>query len=115
MGEFVDKNVLMDEYAGDSEILSEIIQVLLDSYEEKVNKIDEGINKNDVKQVEFFAHNLKGAFLNFHADQLSGALKEIEFKAKDGSIEGVKEKFEQVKLDIKNCIDELNAILDEIK
>lgn len=115
MNKYVNKETLLEEYAGDAEILSEIIQVLLDSYSEKVNKIDEGINNNDIKQVEFFAHNLKGAFLNFHVDAVSSALKEIEFIAKDGSLEGVREKFDFVKEDIIKCIEELKNLYNELQ
>ncbi len=111
----VNTEELKAEYAGDNEILFEVINALLDSYSEKLEKLQAAIDSGNIKDIEFFSHNLKGAFLNFHAQSVSDRLKEIEFMAKDETIDGVSDKLKNLLPDIEQAISELKEIKDTLK
>ena len=111
----VDVDSLKEEFEDELEILEEIIQVFLDTYGEKVQKIDDGFRDNDLSQVEFFSHNLKGAVSNFHANGLVAIMKDLEFAAKDSNGNVAQEKWAMAKPQMMECIESLKTQLDSLK
>ena len=71
-------------YCGDDEdFYNEILEVFIDSYDEKLAEINKALAGEDWTNYTVYVHSLKSSSLTIGAETLSAAAKELEFAGKD--------------------------------
>lgn len=68
--------------ANDEEFLTEMLETLVDSYEETLAKITKAYNSADWKNYTIYVHGLKSSSLTVGGEILSSAAKELEMAGK---------------------------------
>lgn len=68
--------------ANDEEFLTEMLETLVDSYEETLAKITNAYNSADWKNYTIYVHGLKSSSLTVGGEVLSAAAKELEMAGK---------------------------------
>ncbi len=94
----------MTNLDGDAELLEEIMDIFLETAEEQLQDIQNGIQAEDSKQVAVQAHGMKGGASNFCAKNFVRSALRLEVKAKDGSLDGAQE-----------LLDDMKAAFNELK
>ena len=64
----------------DKEVVLEIINMYVDEYPERMEKIKKNIDEKDFDNLKFNAHSLKGVISNFVAEDARTAAKRLEDK-----------------------------------
>lgn len=98
---------LLAERIGDEELIDEIIPVFLKDNTERMQLLAEAVRKNDSKEVNFFAHSLKGASGTIGASKISDLAKNLETAGRNQQTEQYAPLFEQIKV----RFDSLTALL----
>ncbi len=104
----IDKNYLHDflhddilNMGFDEETVDVALDAFIESTEESLPKLVTAIKEENMEDIRFHAHTLKGTYANFDNEnfkELSELFKEIEFAAKDKKdMESIKEYFEKIK------------------
>lgn len=81
----------------DKEIVLEIIDIFIDEYPERIEKLEISIQNKDFPQLKFHAHSLKGVIANFAAPEAQELARQLENKGSEGDIEGTDELFKELK------------------
>lgn len=69
---------LLLERIGDESLIDEIIPVFLKDNTERMEMLSQAVAKNDIKEMKFFAHSIKGATATIGAAKISELGKQIE-------------------------------------
>lgn len=80
------KNFALEQSGQDSELLEELLNLLVDSSESDLNRIREGIAAGDYHAVAAAAHSIKGAAASIGVDGLREAAHDIEKESRAGGI-----------------------------
>jgi len=75
---------MMSEFAGDEEILKEIMETFATTLPEMVAAIATAIANNDCKALEFSAHTFKGSASNFYAQAVVDSAFALENQGRAG-------------------------------
>lgn len=78
----IDYQELMYRVDGNKELLKQIIKLFLKTSPVLIMRIEDGIKRNDGRQVQHAAHLLKGMIGNFAAHSVMETAKAVEEKAK---------------------------------
>ncbi|MBN1786761.1 MAG: response regulator [Sedimentisphaerales bacterium] len=78
----MDWNLLMDRI-GCEELIDEIIPIFMKDNTERMQKLEEAVEKNDIGEVKFYAHSLKGAAGTVGAAKLSELGRNLEDDARN--------------------------------
>lgn len=71
-------------FIGDDDmVMDKMIDIFLNNTPIMISKIEEGLNKKDYDQINFYAHKLKSSIDNFSIIQLSDNIRLIEKFAKE--------------------------------
>lgn len=84
----------------DKDLLREILQLFLETAEENLTGLKDGISKGDAGRIQITAHTLKGAAANIIADGVRKAAEEIEHLAKSNQLDKVGEKIESLEAEL---------------
>ncbi len=97
----------------DKEIVLDIINMFVEEYPERMQKIKQNIADKDFDNLKFNAHSLKGVVSNFVAEEARAAAKRLEDKGanKDGS--DLDALFADLEQKTQQVIDELNELKKE--
>ena len=87
----ISKDRLMQEFAGDEEILRDMTVAFRAELPNLMTKIETAIKEKDPKKLEYGAHTLKGAISNFQAPSLTDAAFTLEKMGRAGDIGGASE------------------------
>lgn len=106
--------------ANDEEFLTEMLETLVDSYEETLAKITKAYNSADWKNYTIYVHGLKSSSLTVGGEILSSAAKELEMAGKAiGREENIAEneafirsRHDEVMKLYKETIDEAGKLID---
>jgi signal transduction histidine kinase/CheY-like chemotaxis protein/HPt (histidine-containing phosphotransfer) domain-containing protein len=93
----IDWNLLMDRI-GCEELIDEIIPIFIKDNAERILKLEQAVGKNDISEVKFFAHSLKGAAGTVGAAKLSELGKKLEDDARNSDNSDFKPLFEEMKV-----------------
>ncbi|MDD5010646.1 MAG: ATP-binding protein [Phycisphaerae bacterium] len=104
----VDWQLLM-ERIGDEELIDEIVPIFLKDNKERIVLLEQAVQKNDSKEVKFFAHSIKGASGAIGASAIFELGKELEYAARDEQTEKYAPLFGQIKSHFANLL----AFLDK--
>ena len=106
--------------ANDEEFLTEMLETLVDSYEETLAKITKAYNSADWKNYTIYVHGLKSSSLTVGGEILSSAAKELEMAGKaigreENTAENeafIRSRHEEVMKLYKETIDEAGKLID---
>jgi HPt (histidine-containing phosphotransfer) domain-containing protein len=108
----IDKAIFASNYEiFDKEIVSEIINIYITEYPERMAKLEEVINLGDLDLIYKTAHSLKGVTANFFDKESEEIARTIEEKGRAGDSSNLHDLF--VKL--KASTDKLVVDLEELK
>jgi len=68
----------------DEESINELISVSIESLEEELAKVQEVLNSNDISNLGFYTHTIKGILLNVGLDDDANKFKEIKHLFEEG-------------------------------
>jgi HPt (histidine-containing phosphotransfer) domain-containing protein len=94
----VDKEKFKENFSYfDKEIVLEIINMYIDEYPERMEKIKKNIDELNFDELKFNAHSIKGVISNFVAEDARLAAKKLEDKGTLKDPEGLNELYEDLK------------------
>ncbi|MCP3898871.1 MAG: Hpt domain-containing protein [Desulfobacteraceae bacterium] len=92
----------------DKEDLDELLELFTATSFSDIEKVNLGLKENNAQLVSQAAHSIKGASGNLGFEEIASLSKDIEMTAKEGKIEGLKEKADII-------VEELKKIENAIK
>jgi HPt (histidine-containing phosphotransfer) domain-containing protein len=102
---------LLENFEDEEDILKEMIETFFLVMDEKMDSLYLAVNNNDLANIEFFAHNIKGAVSNFSAPPIVEVLKNMEMDARENKEGNAFKNYELAK----KLIAQLNEILTKLK
>ncbi|MGH9672245.1 MAG: Hpt domain-containing protein [Bryobacteraceae bacterium] len=84
-----DQAVALARVGGDEELLREVAALFLEESHHCVSSIREAAARRDPTALQYAAHNLKGAALNFGATSTCDAAFRLEMMGRTGDLAGV--------------------------
>ena len=81
-----DRDGALHLLAGDEELLSMLIVMLLDDIPSSIAHLSRALESQNVKEVRHYAHSIKGAASNICAQALANSAAQIEQRAKEGNL-----------------------------
>lgn len=113
MGQYFDEEQMSQNFAGDDEIIRDIIQEFLAQQQNYWRNLTAAIEQKDMKQIEVSSHTLKGLFATFGSVQARDFALEIETQARNGQLEGVADLSQKIAPLLENLCAELKAYLGD--
>jgi HPt (histidine-containing phosphotransfer) domain-containing protein len=101
------------KYIG-NEVVVQIIDMFLEEHKEDMMLIEEGILNNDLSNLKFHAHHLKGSiaiFMDAETTELAGKLEEM---AENQSNDELPETFAELQVAVKELVCELQNKRNEL-
>lgn len=89
--DIIDYELLVEQFAGDSEIFLEVSQQCLECIPQYMSEIKKAIDNQDAKLLQTSSHALKGMVANFHAELSVEAALRLELLGKRGEFSGAKD------------------------
>ena len=85
------KNSIINRFSAmgvdDEETINELIKVAIESLEETLSKIDDILKGDNLEELGFYTHTIKGILLNAGLDEDAESFKEIKHLAENGKTE----------------------------
>lgn len=106
----IDMDRINDAADGDVEFLRELVGVYLEDASEKLNELQQAIERSDAHRLGRTAHQLKGSSANMGAIHVSQIAKEIEMLGKANNIAGAKVLVEGLKVELARVVTELKQL-----
>lgn len=106
----INENELKTHFAGDEELILELVTVFEETYPETISGIKNSIVKNDFKNLELHAHTLKGMIANFFAADLKDAAFELEKMGREQNIHDPDATIQKLESEIPNMVKELREM-----
>ena len=110
----IDRDRLMGHVGGNSDLLLELIQLLLELGPNMLNEVGESINRGSSDDLQRTAHTLKGSVGNFAADAAVQAALSLEMMGRNNDFSKASEAFILLKNEMENLFDELQSLKIEL-
>jgi len=107
----IDEEVAMEYAGGDPDIRDFMVQAYLEEEKEKEQKLAQALEIEDFEQYRITVHAVKSTSLGVGAVQLSNAAKELEFAAKDGDYEKIRQGHQELEELMQAVAQELEPII----
>lgn len=107
-----DDVALLEDFAGDEEILREACETYLVEMERMLDAVRAPLATQDFKTLERAAHTFKGASSNFRAEAVVAVAFALEKGARDGQLSNGHELFSDLELKARALAKGLRAFLD---
>jgi len=98
----------------DKEVIIEIIDIFLSEYQERLSKIQRNIADNDLNQLKFNAHSLKGVIANFMDPVTIELSRVLDEKAKQNDMTEINDLVNNLKKESESLAAELRVIRTEL-
>lgn len=95
---------------GDEELCKEIIDDALESVPQQIEELKNLLKENNIEQILFAAHKLKGICSNINAHLMSQAAYEIEKAGKEGNIDKVSSYISRLEEEFKRFVEQIKLI-----
>ncbi len=105
----VDWHTLLDSMDGDEELARELAELYISSGDQALEKIADGVRRQDYQAVRECAHAIKGASANIRATAASAVAAQLETAAHNGAGEQVPALAEALEAELNRTIDYLHA------
>jgi HPt (histidine-containing phosphotransfer) domain-containing protein len=87
---------LKEQFKGDEEILTEMINAFFNVFEDLLKPIRESIEARDVDQLRFNAHAFKGVLSNFYSKEGQKLVQQLEQKNEEDTFETAAEVYSKL-------------------
>lgn len=104
-----DKEAVMERLDDDTDLLTELLQMLFSDVEDRLKSIDESIKASDFEAIEKKAHSLKSALGNLGANVSHSLAYEVELAGRNAEIDKLPAAFSK----FKNAISEFKEEVKE--
>ncbi len=94
----------------DNEIVTEIINIFIDEYPERMQTLRKNIDDKDFEQLKFNAHSLKGVVANFVAPEVQELARQLELKGANQDLNGVEPLYAELKEKAGMVVEELKEL-----
>ncbi len=94
----------------DNEVVTEIINIFIDEYPERMETLRKNIDDKDFEQLKFNAHSLKGVVANFVAPEVQELARQLEMKGANKDLTDVETLFNELKEKSAVVVDELKEL-----
>lgn len=74
-------NAQLDRFRDQPSLLRRLIEIYMDSTPKNISGIEVGVESEDLKQIAFHAHSLKGSSVEFGAEQLAELCQQLQLVA----------------------------------
>lgn len=108
-------SALLAHFAGDEDILREMIHTFLSSLPRLVENIENAIKSKNAHDVMVAAHTLKGTTSNFFVATLQKSLQELENAGKNKQLNESDKKLDLIKLQLSSLSSNLESMLTKKK
>jgi HPt (histidine-containing phosphotransfer) domain-containing protein len=98
--EILDLQAMAENIGDDQEILKEILNLFAKDAPCQINKIRDGLDESNIRDIQRAAHTLKGAAANIIAEGVRKAAEEIEHNADEGSLDSIEEKLKNLEEEV---------------
>lgn len=109
---FLDVSGLKTHFAGDEEMIGELVEVFSETYIETLSELKNAIENNDLEVIERSAHSMKGMVANFFAKKIQDDCYEAEQMGKTNNLKNINEVVNQIEQDIPILLQELKSFLE---
>ena len=75
-------NAQLDRFRAQPSLLRRLIQIYLDSTPTNISSIEAGVESENLEQITFHAHSLKGSSVEFGAEHLADLCQQLEVVSK---------------------------------
>jgi len=99
----------------DRELLQELLGIFKKDFPRYYTSLKEAVVRNDVKQVEFIAHTLRGMLSNMAATRAAALAGRLESTARGGEQSGLTEGFALFEKEVSGLMPELETYLEEAR
>jgi HPt (histidine-containing phosphotransfer) domain-containing protein len=99
----------------DKSIITEVIAIFFDEYDERIANLQKNINENDLTALAFNAHSLKSVISNYMAPSTLELTRKLEEMAKNNSADGIPELFLQLKSSTHELLVELKQYVESLE
>jgi HPt (histidine-containing phosphotransfer) domain-containing protein len=107
----IEKKRLLNEFAGDEEILIELRRVFLAELPKMLAAIEMAIRHGNAPAIESSSHALKGAVSNFQTPVVRDAVYALELTGRDGKVEVAAAQFNELTKLLLELSKELGTII----
>jgi PAS domain S-box-containing protein len=104
---------LLDQVAGDHNLLRKVVQVFQKEYPERLSIIAEAVDSGDAKMIDSVAHKLKGSTGTLGGHRAMNAAYRLESIGKSGDLSEAREALKQLELELDLLGAALNSFLRE--
>jgi HPt (histidine-containing phosphotransfer) domain-containing protein len=84
----LDESLALSRVGGDVELLKEVVELFLDDYPSTFEKIKAAVAARNAKDLEHYAHSLKGSVSTFGAGRAFEAAFTLEKQGRSGDLSG---------------------------
>jgi CheY-like chemotaxis protein/HPt (histidine-containing phosphotransfer) domain-containing protein len=90
----------LPRFGDDLDFFKSMLGEFINNLPERITKLEEALEQNDIKGVTRLGHNLKGASANFSAEGVRSAAAEIEINGNNGELSNVSALINRIKDEI---------------
>jgi len=105
-----DRASLWDRVNNDMELLRDLLQIFRQEYPGMLQKLGAAVEAGNGADIAKYGHKVKGSALQFSAPRAAATAARIEKMGESGSLEGVQEAFEQLKVDVAELVEGLRLM-----
>jgi two-component system sensor histidine kinase/response regulator len=110
--EILDRRLLLDNVAGDRELLAEIVTLFLENSRDLLAGLHEAADSGDAEAIHRKAHQLKGALANLGAQAAAESACRLETAGRDKRLEGVPDAVRQLEEEMERLGPELASLVE---
>ncbi len=107
MSEIISWDELINNMSGDKEIVVEMLDMYLESYEKDMEKISKAIENNELDGLAKVVHTFKGSVSNFFAHKTVKIAKSLELAIRDNDQSEINKYHEDLKLAVEELAVEM--------
>jgi len=96
------------ERVGSEELVDEIIPIFIKDNSERMQVLSQAVEKNDIGEIKFYAHSLRGASATIGAVAISELSRQLEAAARESDSSGCKPLFEELNVRFTRLVDFLS-------
>jgi signal transduction histidine kinase/CheY-like chemotaxis protein/HPt (histidine-containing phosphotransfer) domain-containing protein len=108
----VDRQALLVQVDGDTELLRRMVSIFLADAPERLGAIRAAVESNNAESLAKLAHRLKGAVSNFSSDAVTRAALQLETMAQQRDLSNAPEAYEELKVMIERLTPELAELVE---
>ena len=108
--DILDREFLLDNVGGDTELLREIIDLFFESTGEILDSIRAAVTKADNDSLHRSAHQLKGALANVGAKAATDSALELETLGRNGVLSGLEDAMDALDQEMTRLTPELQSL-----